>query len=93
MSPRPPSFDALPLFPSEDQLALAILGKRARDWPQIAAHYEREGLPAVDPVMGARYAPAVRAFFDRVWNVGAPNVGRDGPERDEAWTTRRKRRA
>jgi hypothetical protein len=89
MSPRAPSFDDLPLFPSEEQLALAILGKRARDWRQIAAHYDGKGLPAVDPVMGARYAPAVKAFFDKVWNVNATHIGQDGPERSETWAKRR----
>ena len=53
------------LYPSEAEIARELLGDRARQWPEVAAVLEREGLPRIDPIMGARYFPAVRAFFDR----------------------------
>jgi hypothetical protein len=55
----------LPLYPEEYQLAAAILGPdRAEEWRAIARMLEREGLPLIDPLMGARFWPAVREFFE-----------------------------
>jgi hypothetical protein len=55
----------LPLYPEERQLAAAILGPdRAGDWRAIARVLEREGLPPIDPLMGARFWPAVQEFFE-----------------------------
>ena len=57
---------ALALYPTEDELARAVLGaKHARDWASVAASFELEGMPKVDPLTGRRYWPAVRAFLDR----------------------------
>ena len=56
----------LPLYPSEDEIAVAVLGqKRARLWPGLAVVLERQGLPRVDPQFGGRYLPAVEDFLDR----------------------------
>lgn len=60
MSPRPSS-----LYPDEDELARCVLGKKATQWASIATTLEREGLPRIDPLMGARFWPAVRAFLDQ----------------------------
>jgi len=55
-----------PLYLTEAEIALAVLGKeRARDWALIAAALELEGLPKVDPLTGRRYGPAVKVFFDK----------------------------
>lgn len=70
--------DGLPLFPTEAEYALAILGSRARDWPSIAVLDERKGLPKIDPVRGGRYRPAVQAFYDRVGGLGEA----DSPRQD-----------
>jgi hypothetical protein len=95
------TFDDLPLFPSDAELGQAILGrKRAGEWPGIAAFYEGKGLPPIDPLFGARYRPAVKKFFDNLWNIDAQGVmpAVDGIDREEIWrtnapTTRRRRQA
>jgi hypothetical protein len=52
------------LYPSESELAVLVLGKRAKDWPAKAQYLEdKHGLPRVDELMGGRYWPAVEAYF------------------------------
>jgi hypothetical protein len=75
--PRPIiTLDKLPLYPTEDELARAILGSRAREWPSIAVLDERKGLPKIDPVRGGRYRPAVQAFYDKVGGLGVTDAPR-----------------
>jgi hypothetical protein len=65
--------DDLPLFPSEEQIA--VLGAaRAKDWPRIAEALEDiDQFPQIDPIIGARYWPAVEGYFNNRWNVDALN--------------------
>lgn len=59
-----PSDHRLPLYPTEWEIGVAVLGlQRAHEWPAIAAALEREGLPQADPHTGTRFWPAVQAFF------------------------------
>jgi hypothetical protein len=88
-------WDSLPLFATEMEIGAALLGaERACEWKSIVPLYERQGMPKIDPVTGGRYTPAVRAFFDRQYNLTkeAP-LSPDGIERPQAWTNARKRRA
>jgi hypothetical protein len=81
-------WDKLPLFADETAIGAAVLGpKRACEWKALAALYERQGLPKIDEVMGGRYVPAVKAFFDRAYGLDASLVpaAPDGIERPEAW--------
>jgi hypothetical protein len=80
---RRPGLDDLPLFADDQALGSALLGlRRAGEWTSIVPIYERRGFPKVDPVMGGRYVPAVRAFFDREYGIGgAPLSAPDGIER------------
>jgi hypothetical protein len=85
----------LPLYPSEDQIAKAVLGpRRAADWKANAVVLERHGLPPIDPLMGGRYWPAVKRYFDDRAGLGfrlrageAPGLGES-----ECPPTRMKRR-
>ena len=43
---------------------------------------EREGLPRVDPLMGGRYWPAVRAFWDRRYGLRDAEVLQPDGEED-----------
>ena len=81
MAPRIPSPDKLPLFASEEAISAALLGPgKTAQWRQIAPLLERRGFPTIDGLMGGRYVPAVKAFFDReygIWGatqVSAPHV-------------------
>lgn len=54
----------MPLYPTEAQIARAVLGDRAKDWKRIAKVLEdKEGLPKINELMGGRFWPAVVAFF------------------------------
>jgi hypothetical protein len=55
----------MPLYPSEADIAVRVLGEDAKRWPDIAAMWEREGLPRVDPLTGKRFWPAVEIFLLR----------------------------
>jgi hypothetical protein len=56
---------AEPLYASEELVADAVLGPgHLREWRERAPILERDGLPLIDELMGGRYLPAVRKFFD-----------------------------
>lgn len=81
-SPRQ-TIDRLPLFADEEQISAALLGAgKTPRWRQIVPLLEARGFPTVDAVMGGRYVPAVKAFFDREYKVTAAHqvASRDGPE-------------
>ncbi|UFW82889.1 hypothetical protein BjapCC829_23150 [Bradyrhizobium barranii] len=60
---RAPIHD-MPLYPTEAQIARAVLGDRAKEWRRIAKVLEdKEGLPKINELMGGRFWPAVVAFF------------------------------
>ena len=92
MIKRARTLDELPLFADDPSLGVALFGPdRAGDWPPIASLLETRGLPKIDALMGGRYVPAVRAFFDRDYGLSstAP-LAPDGTEDLGAW--KRKRR-
>lgn len=73
------------LYLSESEIACLVLPPyKACEWPDIAAVLEREGLPRIDPIMGGRYWPAVRAWLDRRHGLqkGQVTATADG---EESW--------
>jgi hypothetical protein len=42
---------------------------KAREWRQIVPLLERRGLPTANGLLGGRYTPALKAFFDREYGV------------------------
>jgi hypothetical protein len=89
--PRNATLSALPLYATDEELAQAILGKRANDWPMLLALYEPRGFPKISPLTGGRYVPAVLQFFDAKEGVGGNLIpATDGAERP--WPTDRKAR-
>lgn len=67
-----------PLHPTEAEISTAVLGpNRTNEWKALAQVLERDGLPRIDPVIGRRYFPAVKQYFDRRnrVSIGAPNSG------------------
>lgn len=93
MSARQPTFADLPLFASERELAVALLGpKRANEWSMVVHALVRLGLPPIDRLMGGRYTPAVKSFLDRIYNPSAAfSVAPPGVERIIPWNDPRKR--
>lgn len=82
---------AMPLFPDEAVIATAVLGNDAALWPSIALSLERKGLPKAHPVVGKRYWPAVRAWFDKEHGIGRAPHTPDGDEDHSAWNRPRGR--
>ncbi len=56
------------LFPCEAEIARR-LSQDPADWPAKAVVLERDGLPKIDPLMGARYWPAVQAYWNRRYGL------------------------
>lgn len=94
MSQRP-SFDHLPLFAGERELSVALLGaERACEWKDLAPLLERRGLPKIDALLGGRYSPAVKAFFDHEYNLTpAAPAAPPGRENITSWNTRERKRS
>jgi hypothetical protein len=91
MTKRLLTLDQLPLFADDSSIGAALFGSdRAGDWTQIASLLETRGLPKIDALMGGRYVPAVRAFFDRDYGLSstAP-LAPDGTEDLGAWKRKR----
>jgi hypothetical protein len=76
MAARFRTLDQLPAFASEDELAAALMGTgKTTAFRAIVPLLERRGFPTIDGLMGGRYVPAVKAFFDREYDVrGASQV-------------------
>ena len=68
------------LFPSEAEIARR-LSQTPAEWTAKARILERDGLPRVDPLMGGRFWPAVRAYWMTRYNLSdAAGSVPDGPE-------------
>jgi hypothetical protein len=87
------SFNDLPLFADEREIAQIILGTvKADQWSSLVPIYERQGFPRIDPITGGRYVPAVKAFFDRQYGLVASGpLAPDGTERPDTWNAPKRR--
>lgn len=86
------SLSALPLFATDRQLAVAIVGKqRAAMWIKtVIPQLERKGFPRVDPLHDGRPVPLVVKFYDGYFGISAGLYAVDGEERLGEWSKRRK---
>ncbi|MCJ2065058.1 hypothetical protein MKK63_20425 [Methylobacterium sp. J-088] len=72
------------LFPSEAEVARRLSQDPAR-WSAMAIVLERDGLPKIDPLMGARYWPAVQAYWNRRYGLSRVEASAlDGQENLDA---------
>jgi hypothetical protein len=79
------------LFPREASIARR-LSQSPEEWASKAPLLEREGLPPIDPLMGGRFWPAVRAFWLRRYGLSAVEASApDGEEDLDALRSRRPR--
>lgn len=89
------TLDQLPLFASDDEIAQAVVGpKRAKAWikDHLPALEKLPGFPPCEVSHGGRYTPAVKAFYDRRYNLDRAGVpGIDGDEDLQSWRDRRGR--
>jgi hypothetical protein len=69
-----PSTEPSCLFPSDEEIACVLFGNdkaRTKLFEDTVAAEERRGLPRKHPTYGARYWPAVKAYFDYEWGLVA----------------------
>ncbi|WP_112770789.1 hypothetical protein [Ensifer adhaerens] len=86
----------LPMFATDQQLAVAIVGKdRASMWVKaVIPQLEKKGFPRIDPLHDGRPVPLVRRFYDGYFGItaGFAAAAPDGAEDLSVWD-RSKRRA
>ena len=63
-----------PLYKSEDDIARLVLGSDTKQWDGLAAVWEREGLPVIDPMTGMRFWPAVEKFLYRRHGLSTAHI-------------------
>jgi len=90
-------FDRLPLFVTDRELAVAVVGKeRATMWIKtVIPVLERKSFPRIDPLHDGRPVPLVRRFYDGYFGITAGfNVAMpDGEERLGMWKRDRVKKA
>src|SRR5262245_27106888 len=73
--------DAIPLYPTEAQIARKVLGpNRLDEWKALAVILERDGLPPIDHQFGGRYWPAVEMWFQSRNGILSSIPGRFGKQ-------------
>ena len=86
---------ALPLFATDHQLAVAIVGKsRASMWVKtVIPQLERKGFPRIDPLHDGRPVPLVKKFYDGYFGItaGFSVAAPDGQENWEQWKKSKRR--
>lgn len=61
-------------------------------WRPVVQHFERQGFPRVDPLVGKRYWPAVETWLLQRYTCGTP-IRTPDVEETENWDEYSKRRA
>ncbi len=93
---RAQSLDSLPLFATDDIIGAALLGRdRAAEFRQMVPLLEARGFPKIDQMMGGRYTPAIRKFFDHLYGLdrgGDVPLAPDGTEHFDKWREQRQKR-
>jgi len=91
------SLDALPLFATDKEIAVAVVGRQKSDyWVKvILPSLERSGFPAKDPLHDARAVPLVQRFYDAYFGItaGIAMAKPDGEERFGEWRKRKTKSA
>lgn len=94
-SPFSDALGILPLFATDQQLAVAIVGKtRAAVWVKtVIPQLERKGFPRIDPLHNGRPVPLVKKFYDGYFGItaGFAATAPDGQERLGEWKKSRRR--
>ncbi|SEH31659.1 hypothetical protein SAMN02799636_01113 [Methylobacterium sp. 275MFSha3.1] len=90
------TFDDLPLFATDRDIAEAVVGPDDADkraWCASVASLEAHGFPRQTSLYGKRYVPAVRDFYDRQYGpAGRAPTDSSGQQEPSRWTSPRSRR-
>lgn len=91
------TFDDLPLFAADRDIAEAVVGPDEEDkraWCSSVESLESCGFPKPTRLYGKRYTPAVRAFYDRQYGPAPADPAPGSHEDAPTWASRpSKRRA
>ena len=91
----PDPFGNLPLFATDQQLAVAIVGKtRATMWIKtVIPQLDRKGFPRIDPLHDGRPVPLVKKFYEGYFGItsGFAAAAPDGEERLGQWKKSKRR--
>jgi hypothetical protein len=87
----PSALDRLPLFATDDEIAIAIVGKkRASEWKRGALQIlEARGFPRFDALHGGRPVPLIRKWYELHMGLHLSCVRatlEDAKEKPEVWT-------
>lgn len=92
----PITFDALPLFATDEEIARAIVGDaRAKEWvaTRLPTLAKKPGFPPVDPFHNGRPTWLIRRFYEQYLGVAGlaskPGLP-DGLEDPSAWRTKKR---
>jgi hypothetical protein len=90
--PKRRTDDDLPLFASDEKISEVLMGPgKTREWLAIVPLLEQRGFPSINGLMGGRYIPAVKAFFDREYKVHGELQFREPHRKAELGSWRGKR--
>jgi len=88
------ALDNLPLFASDKEIAVAVVGKtNAENWRRnVLPILEGRSFPRMDNLHGGRPTALVRQYYMAYLGISDAQVvtGADVKEDDEAWTTSRR---
>lgn len=89
------AFSKLPLFATDQQLAVAIVGKeRAQYWLKavLPTLEQKQGFPRIDPLHDGRPVPLVKKFYEGYFGItaGFAAAAPDGEERLGQWKGRKR---
>lgn len=91
------ALDSLPLFATDQEIAVAVVGRRTAGYwlAAVLPTLEKSGFPAIDPLHAARAVPLVRRFYDAYFGItaGIAMAKPDGEERLGQWTKRKQKPA
>ena len=89
------ALDALPIFATDREIAVAVVGKaKASYWlTAVLPRLERDGFPAIDHLHTGRAVPLVRKFYEGYFGMTAGFAMAKPDGEEKVWTPKRKRAA
>ncbi len=88
------ALDALPLFASDQEIAVAVVGrKHATHWRQsVLPELERIGFPIADTAHLGRAVPLVRKFYETYFGITAGFAMAKPSGEKKTWAPKRQRK-
>lgn len=89
------TLDGLPLFATDKEIALAVVGKmKASYWlTAVLPTLERRGFPAEDPLHAGRAVPLVRKFYEDYFGITAGFAMAKPSGEEKIWQPKRQRKS